>query len=126
MSTQFVLNHLWQSSGFVLVAGLVAFALRNNSPSIRYWVWLSSSAKFLIPFVLLMSLGSVVPRPSRNPASTVAPVFSATAVQIASPFPPAPRPTRLAHNAMNWMSVTIPVAWAFGFFAILLARWRAW
>ncbi|SPE36847.1 putative Antirepressor regulating drug resistance protein [Candidatus Sulfopaludibacter sp. SbA3] len=126
MSTQFVLNHLWQSSGFVLVAGLVAFALRNNSPRIRYWVWLSSSAKFLIPFALLMSLGSVVPRPSRNAASTVAPVFSATAVQIASPFPPAPRRIRPAHNAMNWMPVTIAVAWAFGCFAILLARWRGW
>jgi len=126
MSTQFVLNHLWQSSGFVLVAGLVAFALRNNSPGIRYWVWLSSSAKFLIPFALLMSLGSVVPRPSRNTASAVAPVFSTTAVQIASPFPPAPRPIRPAHNAMNWMSVTIAVAWAFGCFAILLARWRGW
>ena len=126
MSTQFVLNHLWQSSGFVLVAALVAFALRNNSPRIRYWVWLSSSAKFLIPFALLMSLGSVVPRPSHSPESIVVPVFSTTAVQIASPFPPASRPNHPAHNSMNWMPVTVTVAWAFGFFAILLARWRGW
>ena len=32
MTTPFIINHLWQSSCFVLLAGLLAFVLRNNSP----------------------------------------------------------------------------------------------
>ena len=126
MSTQFVLNHLWQSSGFVFVAGLVAFALRNNSPRIRYWVWLSSSAKFLIPFALLMSLGSVVPRPSRNPASIVAPVFPTTAVQIAAPFPAASETTVSVHDSLNWVPFAVGIVWVLGFLAIAFSRGRGW
>ena len=125
MTTQFVLNHLWQSSACVLVAGLVAFALRNHSPRIRFWVWLSASVKFLVPFALLMSLGSEVPRPAHHAASTAAPVFSTTVVQIAAPFSPSPRANR-THKPINWMPVTIAVAWAFGFLAIAMARWSAW
>ena len=46
MTTPSIINHLWQSSCFVLVAGLLAFVLRNNSAKIRYWLWLSASLKF--------------------------------------------------------------------------------
>jgi hypothetical protein len=53
MTTQFIINHLWQSSCFVLVAGLLAFGLRKNSPKVRYWVWLSASLKF--PFCRILA-----------------------------------------------------------------------
>ena len=69
MTSQFIINHLWQSSCFALLAGLLAFVPRKNSPKVRYWVWLSASLKFLVPFALLVSLGSVVPRPARHPVS---------------------------------------------------------
>lgn len=36
MSTEFIVNHLWQSSCFGLLAALLAFALRSHSPKIRY------------------------------------------------------------------------------------------
>ena len=58
MSTSFIINHLWQSSCFALLAGLLAFVLRKNSPKVGYWVWLSASVKFLVPFALLMNLGN--------------------------------------------------------------------
>ena len=32
--TPFIINHLWQSSCFALVAGLLAFALRKHSPKV--------------------------------------------------------------------------------------------
>lgn len=73
MTPESIVNHLWQSSCFALLAGLLAFALRKNSPKVRYWVWLSASLKFLVPFALLVSVGSVVPRPSRQAASVPAP-----------------------------------------------------
>jgi len=45
------------------LGGIAGVVLRKNSPKVRYWVWLSASLKFLIPFALLVSLGSVIPRP---------------------------------------------------------------
>jgi hypothetical protein len=45
MTTSFIINHLWQSSCFAPLAGLLAFVLRKNSPKVRYWVWLSAIAK---------------------------------------------------------------------------------
>jgi len=126
MSGQFVLNHLWQSSGFVLVAGLMAFALRNNSPRIRYWVWLSASLKFLLPFALLVELGSLVPRPAPRAVSVAAPVISDAVAQIAESFSPASDVSVPVHASLNWVPVAVGVVWAFGFLAIVLARWRSW
>ncbi len=51
-------NHLWQSTLFAVAAGLLTVAFRKNRAQIRYWLWLSASLKFLVPFSLLMSLGS--------------------------------------------------------------------
>ena len=59
-------NHLWQSTVFVLAAALVAAALRKNGAHIRHRIWVVASLKFLVPFSVLMSLGSALPifRPS--------------------------------------------------------------
>ena len=51
-------NHLWQSTLFAIVAGLLTLALRNNPARVRYWLWLAASAKFLIPFSLLIGVGT--------------------------------------------------------------------
>jgi len=126
MITPFISNHLWQSSCFALLAGWLAFVLRKNSPKVRYWVWLSASLKFLIPFALLVSLGSVVPRPTRHPVSVPAPVFPNTLVQIAEPFSPALKATVPAHVSLHWARVAIAFVWALGFCAIALARCRSW
>src|SRR5580693_8273478 len=101
MTTPFIVNHLWQSSCFALLAGLLAFALRKNSPKVRYWVWLSASLKFLIPFGLLVSLGSLIPSPARHPMSVAAPVFPTTLVQIAEPFSPTLKATAPAHAPLH-------------------------
>ncbi len=126
MTTPSIINHLWQSSCFALLAGLLAFALRKNSPKIRYWVWLSASLKFLIPFALLVILGSVVPRPARHPVSVVAPVFPNTIVQIAQPFSTASNTTVSVSTPLDWVPVAIGVVWGLGFLAITLARCRSW
>src|ERR1700692_2334104 len=52
-----ILNHLWQSTLCVAVAWLLTLALRKNRAAVRYWIWLAASAKFLIPFSLLVSVG---------------------------------------------------------------------
>ena len=59
-------NHLWQSTLFVLAAGVVAAALRKNGAHVRHRVWLIASLKFLVPFSVLMSLGGALPRFTRR------------------------------------------------------------
>jgi bla regulator protein blaR1 len=51
-------DHLWQSTLFVGGAGLLALILRKNCARARYWIWLVASVKFLIPFTLLVLIGS--------------------------------------------------------------------
>src|SRR5438046_7504082 len=51
-------NHLWQSTLFAITAGLLTLILRKNHARVRYWLWLAASVKFLIPFSLLVALGS--------------------------------------------------------------------
>jgi uncharacterized protein (TIGR03435 family) len=126
MSTSFLINHLWQSSCFGLLAGLLAFVLRKNSPKVRYWVWLSASLKFLIPFALLVSLGSLVPRLALHPVSVAAPVFPSTLVQFAEPFSPTLNATVPAHAPLDWVPAAFGAVWAVGFLAIILKRWRSW
>ena len=77
-------NHLWQSTLCVGVAWLLTLALRRNRASARYWIWLAASVKFLVPFSLLVSAGSRLPRPV-TPAA--APSRVSLAMQLAGePF----------------------------------------
>src|SRR6202012_3528021 len=101
MTTEFIVNHLWQSSCFTLSAGLLALVLRRNSSKVRYWVWLSASLKFLTPFALLVSLGSLVPQSAQRRAPAPAGVLPGSIVQIVEPFSPASVnvPT---HASLKW------------------------
>jgi bla regulator protein BlaR1 len=126
VNTELVVNHLWQSSCFLLLAGLLAYALRKNSARIRYWVWLSASLKFLVPFALLVNVGSVIPRPDRQPVPVSAPVFSYTLVQIAEPFSLSPEPIVPARATGQWLPIAIGIVWGLGVLALLLLRCRGW
>lgn len=50
-------NHLWQTTIFAGMAGLLALALRKNRAQARYWLWLAASVKFLLPFAMLVNIG---------------------------------------------------------------------
>jgi uncharacterized protein (TIGR03435 family) len=56
-----IFNHLWQSTLFAGMAGLLTLALRKNDARLRHSVWFAASMKFLIPISLLMSLGGAIP-----------------------------------------------------------------
>jgi uncharacterized protein (TIGR03435 family) len=53
-----MISHLLQSTLFGVAAWLLTLAIRKNRASVRYWVWLAASAKFLVPFSLLTSAGN--------------------------------------------------------------------
>ena len=80
-------NHLWQSTVFAVVAGLLTVAFRKNRAQVRYWLWLSASFKFLVPFSLLMSLGSRLEWAPVTASDARRRLSRFTMVQISQPFP---------------------------------------
>ena len=128
MTGEFITNHLWQSSCFVLLAGLLAMALRKSPAKVRYWVWLSASLKFLAPLALLMSVGSMIPRPAQRVpwATDPVPFIPNAIVQIAEPFTPTSYSAVPAHAPTHWLPVAIGIGWALGFLAIASVRWHSW
>jgi len=79
-----VCNHLWQSTLFLGIVALLAILLRKNQARIRYWLWMTASVKFLIPFSLLVSLGSHLPWPSHAVAPKNSPY--AAIEEMSQPF----------------------------------------
>ena len=53
-----VANHLGQSTIFAAAVWALTLSLRQNRAAVRYWLWLAASVKFLVPFSLLVSIGS--------------------------------------------------------------------
>lgn len=121
-------NHLWQSTLFAGVAFILALVLRKNQAHTRYWLWLSASVKFLLPFSLLIDLG--------NYLSPRVPAFAQsefTVVQkIGQPFPPiepayAASSTRLFAVVLHMLPTLLIVVWLIGVFSVLFywgLRWR--
>ena len=58
-----IASHVWQSTLVAAVAVALAWLLRNNRASIRYWIWFAASMKFLVPFAALSAVASALPRP---------------------------------------------------------------
>jgi RND family efflux transporter MFP subunit len=120
-------NHLWQSTVFALTVGLLTLACRRNRAQVRYWLWLSASLKFLVPFALLIYLGSV--GWEAFGARGIAPDFTAAAsvsvMQIARPFPDVSFPAAAVHTS-SWLPITVIFIWMAGFGAIVLMRLRDW
>jgi beta-lactamase regulating signal transducer with metallopeptidase domain len=132
-----VTNHLWQSTLITAVAFLLVVVLRRNQAQIRYWIWLIASVKFLIPFSLLIALGSALERaPGADQLTDIAaqiatPSVSFTAERIARPFTnivpstsSTPEPGLGANG--DWIPFILLGIWACGFAGIAFMRFHAW
>jgi len=125
-------NHLWQSTLCAVLAGLLTLLLRKNHARTRYWLWLAASAKFLIPFSLLVSVGSHLAW-SRGSAGTKAGLYFAIE-EVSQPFTYPmvsvnPRVTfsTLSLTPLHLIPALLTATWLCGFVLILLvwcARWR--
>jgi uncharacterized protein (TIGR03435 family) len=124
-------NHLWQSTLFVVAAWLVASALRQNGAHVRHRIWLIASVKFLVPFSLLISLGSALPSfaPVATPGAIAsAPDLSLAVDRIAEPFTSdvfVPSSPVTEEATTNWTAILI-AAWASGVVLVVLMRLRDW
>jgi bla regulator protein BlaR1 len=127
-------NHLWQSTLFALAAALLALTLRKNHARARYGLWLAASAKFLIPFSLLVSIGGLFARPTVS-AEAQAGLYSVLE-QFSQPFathPASAVPIRAAATVAasaspaHVLPLLLAVAWLIGFIGIIclwFVRWR--
>src|SRR5688500_10316848 len=126
--TALFFNHLWQSTLFAGVIGVLAFALRNNRARLRYGLWLAASVKFLVPFATLAAVGGLLewqqaPAPIRSVVASPgvrdfnAP-FAAMWVDSTTMVTAAAQP--------QWIAPLLFTVWACGFAAIVLRRVRQW
>src|SRR5262245_16015820 len=123
-------DHIWQSTLFLVGAALVTLGLRKNHARVRYSVWLAASLKFLVPFTLLVSIGSHL---EWLPVSTSGfPTLVAAVEAVSEPFSragitfvaqSAAGPAWFSYNILASALVTI---WLAGFVAMLTTHWRAW
>jgi beta-lactamase regulating signal transducer with metallopeptidase domain len=119
-------NHLWQSTLFTAAAWLLTLALRKNRAAIRYTVWLTASIKFLVPFSLLVSIGSQFgwrATPAIGPVP-IAHVMEQISQPFAQPLEAVPTVTDTASS--NPVPVLLFSVWFCGF-AVSAAVWlRFW
>ena len=110
-------DHLWQSTLFAAAAGLLTLVFRKSRARARYWLWLTASVKFLVPFSLLVALGSQV----EWRAAQVGPQLelSFAIEQVSVPAVHAPLPP--IHHA-SLLPEALLAVWALGFAAVLF-RW---
>jgi len=117
-----LLNHLWQSTIFAAVAGLLTLALRKNRAPVRYWLWFAASVKFLIPFSLLVTIGSQF---EWRAAPVAAPAqFFSVVNEISQPIAlPAqlPRPAKAPETPTVLLGL-----WLCGFLVVVVAWTRQW
>ena len=118
------MDHLWQSTAFALGAGALTVALRNNRADVRYWLWLIASLKFLLPFAMLVELGTHLMVPSAEPIAGASPAV--VIQQAVQPFSAADPVLSVRESPIDWTPILATV-WAAGCAAVLLlwtVRWR--
>src|SRR2546430_3302964 len=125
-------NHLWQSTLFAGTVWLLTLTLRKNRPETRYGLWLIASVKFLVPFSLLVGLGSHLGW-SKAPASTPVRLF-VVMEEMSQPFTLVNPSHSAAPAALTWLELgarflptLLVVVWSCGGAAVLFfwcLRWR--
>jgi uncharacterized protein (TIGR03435 family) len=118
-------NHLWQSTLFAVVAALLTLALKKNRAQVRYWLWLAASVKFVIPFSLLVSLGSYLGWSKISAQSG----FTFVIEQMSQPFSAASshaEATTVLAKFIGLLPTLLLVAWAVGCLAVVIFWWVRW
>lgn len=124
-------NHLWQSTIVAMIAASLTLALRKNHARTRYCLWLAASLKFLIPFSLLVNLGSLLTRHQNAPIpNAVYSVMNEVSQPFTQPVVHQIAPPALASVHQQW-STALPLflaaLWLAGLLVITfvwLVSWR--
>ncbi len=123
-----LVNHLWQSTVVAGMALLLTLALKKNQAKTRYWVWMISSLKFVVPFSIFIGAGEwlrpLVTAPIEKPA------LAAAMEQIARPFPDiqffeSAGPVAAAHR-LDVLPALPMAIWACGVLVVVVNWARNW
>jgi bla regulator protein BlaR1 len=124
-------NHLWQSTLVAGAAGLLVRSFKANHAQVRYWLWLVASAKFLIPFSLLVSLGSHLGIAHAMAERSYGYLFLVQ--QIGGPFAIAttaaystPQVTSMLSLVARFVPTSLVVMWFCGFAAVMFNWCGGW
>jgi len=121
-------NHLWQSTVFAGVVWSLTFFLRKNRAETRYSLWLVASAKFLLPFSLLIGLGSHIAKP-KAPVTPPPSLLVVTQV-LSEPFDTGyPAPVAHASDSplaalLRALPTLLLMVWFCGCSAVLFFWWK--
>ena len=122
-------NHLWQSTLFAAAAGLLTLVLRKNYARARYWLWLTASLKFLLPFSLLVRFGNSFGWSTARPVLPSG-GFSFVMEEIGRSFSAPAASSLVEHAATPAVTTVMPVVlfaiWACGFVASAFFWWIRW
>jgi uncharacterized protein (TIGR03435 family) len=122
-------NHLWQSTLFAALAGLLTLLLKKNHAQARYWIWLAASVKFLVPFSLLQVLGSHASWINTSKVGQSG--FSYVVQEISQPFAGenaghAIASSSLLASAIHLLPIIALLAWIGGCMVVLSFWWIRW
>ncbi|PYT70477.1 MAG: hypothetical protein DMG42_19190, partial [Acidobacteria bacterium] len=110
-------------------AALLTMSLRKNTARVRYWLWLAASVKFLIPFSLLITVGSHLWHGSAQTNAGFYHAIDAVGQPFLLPLIPETSgayPSTVLPRATPLVAILFAV-WLSGFLLILFvwfARWR--
>jgi uncharacterized protein (TIGR03435 family) len=135
-----IAQHLWQSTLFALLAAALTVALRKNNARSRYWLWMAASAKFLVPFSLLVVMGSYISWPRPYQVARLASSFqmeqSGFAISgfVSSPSQPidlsATQTANPITNLLTTLNHLLPLilllSWAIGVLCVVFFWCRQW
>src|SRR5262245_36634511 len=126
----FLANHLWQSTAFAAVAVLLTLTMKENRAETRFWVFLTASLKFLVPFSLAASIGSYVRWATNVPAAIQSGVL--TAIEPFSPLQTSRNLTSPALSApansgtwLNYWPMLLIVVWLCGIVVVASLSYRS-
>ena len=128
-------DHLWQSTLFAFASGALTVFLRNNHARARYWLWLAASLKFLVPFSVLVGIGSHFAWTRSSVAGMRTGLYFAVE-EVSQPFTQAVAATPVISRGgtlaglpglIHWLPFLLAAVWLCGFVAVLAVwgvRWR--
>lgn len=122
--------HILQSTVFVALVWLLTLAMRNYPARVRFSLWMAGSVKFLLPFALLISLGTHSAQTNRSPLEPTK-LYSAIR-EISQPFATDSHPTdkvsATAHRVpdLSRLFTLIAGVWFCGSLLTLARLTRQW
>jgi uncharacterized protein (TIGR03435 family) len=118
-----VANHLWQATLFALLVGLLTLLFRNNGAHIRHSLWLAASIKFLLPFSVLIALGSQLPWHANSLSVSPESAAGQWSAMVATITQPMPRSSAPAQSAGSALRTSAPATPSIDPVSILFAIW---